>query len=164
MSRKGVLVVIEAFVLGALVVYASPAFAADKTLEFQLVTKALDPHTIDIPNVEGQSLTQSKAFGVGVFKDGRLATKDFVVVRDSGKDAVSLLGYSTYTFDDGSTLTMSFTAKGDAKQQLHGDYKILSGTGAYKGATGKGTFDLIQTKMKNASFYNVKLQVTTPSA
>jgi hypothetical protein len=136
------------------------AHAAEKTLEFQLVTKYLDPRTLDAPNVEDQTITQSKAFGVAVFKDGRIGTKDYIVANDKHKDAGTAFGYSTYTFDDGS-VTARFTGT-FGPQGTHGEYKILSGTGAYAGATGSGTFDSVPNPFKNIGLYKVKLQVVTP--
>jgi hypothetical protein len=136
------------------------AHAGEKTLEFQLVTKYLDPRTLDAPNVEKQTITQSKAFGVAVFKDGRIGTKDFIVANDRHGDAGTAFGYSTYTFEDGS-ITARFTFTFDP-QVGHGEYKILSGTGAYAGATGSGTFDRLPNPLTATGRYQVKLQIVTP--
>jgi hypothetical protein len=138
----------------------SAAHAGEKTLEFQLVTKYLDPRTLDAPNVEDQTITQSRAFGVAVFKDGRFGTKDFIVANDKHKGAGTAFGYSTYTFDDGS-VTARFTVS-YGPQGNHGEYKILSGTGAYAGATGSGTFDALPNPLTATGRYQVKLQVVTP--
>jgi len=136
------------------------AQAAEKTLEFQLVVKQLDPRTLDAPNVEGQTITQSKAFGVAIFKDGRIGTKDFIFARDGNKDAGTYYGYSTYTFDDGS-ITARYVGSYDSHGG-HCDYKILSGTGTYAGATGTGTCDTVPNPFKGAGLYKVKLQIVTP--
>jgi hypothetical protein len=136
------------------------ARAAEKTLEFQLITKYFDAQTLDAPNVENQSITQSKAFGVAVFKDGRLGIKDYVFVIDSNKGAGTAFGYSTYTFEEGS-ITARFTGT-FGPQGRHGEYKILSGTGAYAGATGTGTYDSAPNPFKNTGLFNVRLQITTP--
>ena len=136
--------------------------AAEKTLEFQLVTKALDPRLIEVPNVQGQSVTQSKAFGVGIFKDGKITVKDFVFVADLNKGIGSMYGYSTYNFEDGSSITARFTGDFKANQSVHGEYMILSGTGAYSGATGVGTLEGISSQFKGVNLYNVRLKVVTP--
>ena len=161
MYRKGAVVLIVTLMAG-LLAGASEARAAERTLEFQLVYKIMESKRIEVPNVEGQSITQGTAFGVAVFKDGRSAVKDYVFVSNRSKDSTSQFGYSTYTFDDGSTLTLSWTAGSKPGQPYHGEYKVLSGTGAYAGATGSGTFDPAPSKFKDAMVLNVKLLVNTP--
>ena len=106
----------------------SPAVAqgAEKTLEFRLVSKALDPQTLEAPNIENQTIMQSKGFGVAVFKDGRVGTKDYIFTRDANKGVGTLVGYSTYYFDEGS-VTARFTATIGGPQGTHGDYKISGG-------------------------------------
>jgi hypothetical protein len=137
------------------------AQAADKTLEFQLVSKALDPQTLEAPNIENQTIMQSRGFGVAVFKDGRVGTKDYIFTRDANKGVGTLLGYSTYYFEEGS-VTARFTATIGGPQGTHGDYKITGGTGAYAGATGTGSFDSVPNPFKNANLYKAKLQIVTP--
>jgi hypothetical protein len=137
------------------------AQAADKTLEFQLVSKALDPQTLEAPNTENQTIMQSRGFGVAVFKDGRVGTKDYIFTRDASKGVGTLLGYSTYYFEEGS-VTARFTATIGGPQGTHGDYKITGGTGAYAGATGTGSFDSVPNPFKNANLYKAKLQIVTP--
>ncbi len=136
------------------------ARAAEKTLEFTLVTKSLDPQTLEAPNIENQTITQYRAFGVAAFKDGRVGTKDFIVSRDMNKGVGTLFGYSTYYFEEGS-VTARFTATVNP-QATHGEYKILGGTGAYAGATGSGSIDNIPNPFKNAGLYKIKLQIKTP--
>jgi hypothetical protein len=136
------------------------AHAGEKALEFQLVTKYLDPRTLDAPNVEKQTITQSKGFGVAVFKDGRIGTKDYIVANDSNKGAGTAFGYSTYTFDDGSVTARFMATFGP--QGTHGEYKILAGTGAYAGATGSGTFDSVPNPFTSTGLYKVGLHIVTP--
>ena len=103
----------------------------------------------------------SKAVGVAFFKDGRVASKDFIITADFRNGSGPFKGYSTYTFEDGSTITASFT--GERKPgEAHGIYTIVSGTGTYADATGTGSFDSVPTKFKDAILYNGKFDVKTP--
>jgi hypothetical protein len=136
------------------------ASAGERTLEFQLVTKYLDVRTMDAANVDGQSVSQGKAFGVAVFKDGKIGTKEFVFARDGHKDGGSYYGYSTYTFEDGS-VTARYVGSYDS-QHSHCDYTILSGTGTYASARGTGTCDSVPNPFKDIGLYKVKLKITTP--
>jgi hypothetical protein len=111
---------------------------------------------------EGQVLTAGNYFGVAYFKDGRVAVKDFIGAGDISKGKASFKGYSTYTFEDGATLTLSYVA-GSTQAGLHGDYTVISGTGAYSNATGSGVFDSVPTKWTDgANLFNVKIDVKTP--
>jgi hypothetical protein len=154
--------------LGALIsaatLFASPlaALAGEQTLEFKLVTKAIDAKAVQAPNIEGRVLSAGNFFGVAYFKDGRVAVKDFIGAADLLKGKGSFRGYSTYTFEDGDTLVLSYVAE-SKETGLHGDYTVISGTGAYSNATGAGAFDSVPTKWTDgATLFNVKIDVKTP--
>lgn len=145
----------------ALVATSSIALAGEQHLEFKLVTKQLEPKILEAANIEGQTIMASKSFGVAFFKDGRVAAKDFIVSAELLKGSGPVRGYSTYTFDDGSSITASFV--GEFKDgRAHGDYTILSGTGVYANATGTGSFDGVPAGFKGASLYDGKFDVKTP--
>ena len=63
--------------------------------------------------------------GVAVFEDGRIAHKRFVEVSDDTTEAGTYKGYSTYTFVNGDSLTLSYTGSWDANGG-RGEYKVLS--------------------------------------
>jgi hypothetical protein len=134
----------------------------EKTLEFQVLVKYLEPRTLNAANIEGHTITQAKGFGVAVFKDGRFGSLDFIFAIDKQKDAGTAFGYGTYTFEDGS-ITERFTLGIDSNH-ARGEYKILSGTGAYAGATGGGAFDSIPNPYTSDRLYQVRLHVVTQVA
>lgn len=119
-----------------------PAAAADQSLEFKLVTRALEVKALDAKNIEGQSIGVAKAHGVAYFKDGRIASKDFV--------------------SDGSTITARFTGSRRASGEVQGQYTVLSGTGAFAGAQGTGTFESVAAKLPDATLYNGKFKLAMP--
>ena len=133
------------------------ASAGEKTLEFKLFTALGEPETPKAANLDGQSAAQPRA-GIVVLKDGRIGTEDFIVVLDNNKGSATVSGRGAYTFDDGS-ITAQFSGT-----LTHGAYKILSGTGAYAGATGSGTYDSLPNPQANTRTYRVTLEILTPAA
>jgi hypothetical protein len=163
MTRKQVVKCLGTLISAA-TFFASPvaALAGEQTLEFKLVTKAVDVKAVQAPNIEGRTLIAGNYFGVAYFKDGRVAVKDFIGEADLLKGKGSFKGYSTYTFEDGATLVLSYVAE-SKEAGLHGDYTVVSGTGAYINATGAGAFDSVPTKWTDgATLFNVKIDVKTP--
>ena len=47
------------------------------------------------------------------------------------RKSAAYTGYSTYTFQDGDSLTLKFTG-GWGQERNGGDYEVLSGTGVFK--------------------------------
>jgi hypothetical protein len=147
--------------LGAGALLAAPTAACEQVLEFKFVTMPIDVKVVQAPNIEGRTLSAGTFRGVAFFKDGRVAVKDFIDESNLLKGEGSFKGYSTYTFEDASSITASYAAeRGSAG--FHGGYTILSGTGAYAGATGTGSFDGLPAKFTNAFLFNGKFNVKTP--
>jgi hypothetical protein len=150
--------------VGAATLFAAPpaALAGEQHLEFKFVVQAIDMKAVEAPNITGQVLSAGKFFGVAYFKDGRVAVKDFIGAGDLLKGLGPLKGYSTYTFEDGSTITASYIGE-STDTGLHGKYTVVSGTGAYDKATGMGSFDSVPTKFSDgATLFNGKFDVKTP--
>ena len=140
-------------------VLGNPVMAAEQTLRFRLVTHKVSGPWLQAANVEGHGVGAGQYVGVAVFEDGRVAFKEFVSVSDGSDTEGAYSGYSTYTFQNGDSLTLRFTggwgSKGDG-----GDYEVLSGTGAFTGATGTGRFDAVEEAWESASFYDCSWKLT----
>ena len=129
------------------------AMAADQTLKFKLVTFYI-----------GEKDGESHMVGATVSPDGTIGTKDFF--NKSGENGAST-GHSTYYFPDGSLVAnYSLTGTGTSTGgHMVGKYQIISGTGAYQGATGGGSIDGDwgdKSPLKGASLFNIELDIKTP--
>lgn len=151
-----------AVAMAAISLMAQSAVAAEHNLEFKLVVAPVEVKTFEVSNVEGQNVSLMKMNGVAFFKDGRVASKNFVFSVDYNKGTGPFFGYSTYQFEDGSFITARFAGTQRAGQPTHGEYTVLSGTGAYAGAKGAGTFDSVPHKLTGANLLNGKFSITTP--
>lgn len=97
------------------------ACAGDHNLEFRLVVMPVEVKSFEVANVEGQNVSLMKMTGVAFFKDGRVAAKNFVFNADYTKGSGPFFGYSTYQFEDGSTITARFAGTQRAGQPVHGE-------------------------------------------
>ena len=141
---------------------ATGGHAAEENLEFKLVVKPIEVKKVEAPNIPGQHVMTMKAFGVAYFKDGRVAAKDFIHSEDYKEGIGPFFGYSTYTFEDGSSIIARY--EGESKgpnAPFHGEYTVISGTGKYAGAKGTGSFDGVPTKWKDANLLDGKFKITT---
>jgi hypothetical protein len=129
------------------------AMAADQTLKFKLVTFYI-----------GEKDGESHMVGVSVWTDGTIGTKDFY--DKQGENGAST-GHSTYYFPNGSLVAnySAVSAGSNSGGHIVGKYQIVSGTGAYQGATGGGSIDGDwgdKSPLKGAALYNIELDVKTP--
>ena len=109
-----------------LLAHTAPVAAEEQTLRFKLVTQQLgEPR--ELPEIGGHKVSVGEYMGVAVFEDGRIAHKRFVDVSDDTAQAGTFKGYSTYTFQAGDSLTLSYTGGWDDKG-AKGVYQVISGT------------------------------------
>jgi hypothetical protein len=156
MSSTAVVLAVLALTLG------QQAAAAEHNLEFRLVTKPIEVKSLEASNMEGQTVSLLKMHGVAFFKDSRVASKDFIYNSDFTKGSGPFFGYSTYQFEDGSTVTARFAGTQRAGQPIHGEYTVVSGSGVCAGAKGSGSFDGVAHKLTGASLLSGKFSISTP--
>jgi hypothetical protein len=131
------------------------AVAGDQTLRFKLAAFTV-----------GEKDGEYHMVGATVSPDGAIGTKDFSVKEDqNGKGAI----HSTYYFPDGSIVTSGSFVDTATQTGGHvvGKYQIVSGTRAYQGATGTGSFEGDwgdKSPLTGAALYNVELDVKTPGS
>jgi hypothetical protein len=149
--------------LAALVGAAPLAHAGEMTLKFRLVTTDVSVTALPVDNVEGREISARDAVGVAVFDDGRIAFKRFVYTEDASEAEGRFGGYSTYEFENGDSLTAKFTG-GWSAAGLEGTYEVLSGTGAYAGATGTGAFGTTSFPWEGANIMDGSFTLEVPGS
>ena len=138
-------------------------WAGEVTLPFRLVTQEIGSADFDAPEGIGRVVSASQNVGTAVFEDGRIAHKTFVTYGDSGADSGGFTGYSAYVFENGDRLNLKFVG-GWSSEGLGGDYEVLSGTGAFAGATGTGRFDAVGAAWEGATLYNGQFTLDLPGS
>jgi hypothetical protein len=146
---------------GSLVASAVPA--EEQNLRFKLVTSFTSDAEMKLASLPDRSLMAQEAVGVAFFEDGRVAFKQFVVSSVGGEQDGSFMGLSTYTFENGDALTLKFSGDWTAQGE-GGDYVVLSGKGAYEGATGTGRFDGLQEAWEKASLFEGSFKLEVPGS
>ena len=144
--------------------FVGSASAEEQNLKYRLVVMDTSVTDLEAPNVPGRTVGVAKSVGVATFEDGRIAYKNFIRYYDGTEAAGDFTGYSTFTFENGDSLTMKFVAKW-SDQGFGGDYEVISGTGAYAGATGIGHFDGAETQpWEGADLLNGWFKLEVPGA
>jgi hypothetical protein len=138
--------------------HTAPVAAEEQTLRFKLVVRPLGKPA-ELPEIGGHKVSANEYTGVAVFEDGRIAYKRFVELDDSTGDVGTFTGYSTYTFQAGDSLTLSYTGGFDTTG-VTGKYQVISGTGEFAGATGTGEFRSVEAKWDEALLLDGSFRVT----
>ncbi|MDJ0950651.1 MAG: hypothetical protein QNJ94_17195 [Alphaproteobacteria bacterium] len=119
------------------------AEAEEQVLKFRLVTHSVEMKVIPASKAEGHIIGVANSRGVAIFEDGRIADKSFTSSFDFTKGLGPYHGYSTYTFEDGSTIRARFDGGAETTPDgrvSRGEYSELTGTGQYEGVMGTGWF------------------------
>ena len=127
--------------------------AEEQVLRFKLVITTTNDTKMDLPSIADRSLVGSEAVGVAYFEDGRVAFKRFALATIRGEEDGNWMGLSTYTFENGDALNLQFTGSWSPEGATV-DYALLSGTGAFEGATGSGELTGINTSWKDALLFD----------
>jgi len=151
---------IIAFAAAGLVL-AAPVVAEEQELKFKVVMTEVGGSTMDVAAFKGHAVGATKYAGTAVFEDGRIAYKTVVSTWESAGETGSYSGYSTYMFENGDALVVKFTG-GWSPDSNGGDYQVVSGIGAYEGATGTGRFDAVKNPWKDADMFEGTISVRLP--
>ena len=148
-----------AIVLLTALVGASLAQAETLKCKLYLNDGTAKTDTVTPPHA-GVALNTMRSGGVCVFTDGRVAEKQFVMISQAIGDGSTgtVRGYSVYAFNNGDSLMLQFDGGWGAKG-FFGEYKLLSGTGAYANATGGGKFVSAAGGSKTSTVYDVTFNV-----
>ena len=157
-TLRGSAVLLAAACSLTFLVHSAPAAAEEQTLRFKLVVRPLGTPA-ELPEIGGHKISANQYTGVAMFEDGRIAYKRFVELDDGTGDVGTFTGYSTYTFQAGDSLTLSYTGGWDAKG-VTGKYQVISGTGEYVGATGTGEFKSVEAKWEEAILLDGSFKLT----
>ena len=128
-------------VLLAAIMGSSSAQAETLKCKLYVSESTKETSALVTPPKSGVSLSAIRYSGVCVFTNGRIAEKQFVIINRIIGDGNTgtFLGYSVYSFKNDDSISVQFTG-GWGANGVNGDYKIISGTGAYSNAKGDGNF------------------------
>ena len=136
--------------------------AEEQTLKFRVIMTKLDGSAFPVAGLESRVLGAERYAGFAVFDDGRIAYKSVVLTSDARGDAGKYTGFSTYEFHNGDVLVVGFNGAA-TPQGSGGDYTVVSGKGAYAGATGTGNFVAVENPWKDADMYEGTISVMLAS-
>jgi hypothetical protein len=135
--------------------------AEEQTLRFKLVITTTRDAPMDLPSITDRSLVASEAVGVAQFEGGRVAFKRFSLATIRGKEDGNWMGLSTYTFENGDALNLQFSGSW-SPEGSQVEYTLLSGEGAFEGATGTGELAGIVTAWKDALLFEGSFTLQVP--
>jgi len=114
-----------------------------ETMNFKLVSMVEKLEMVNVTGLEGATIGVMDRKGLAMFDNGDIATTACRGIFDTKK---GFQGYSSLTFDDGSTLVLSWkgpTSRVPAGGKYGGftaDFEYANGTGRFAGIKGAGSF------------------------
>jgi hypothetical protein len=142
---------------------AGTVSAEEQILRYKLVVTFTRDAEMQLASIPDRALAAHEAVGVAIFEDGRLAFKRFVISDAGGEKDGSFLGLSTYTFENGDALTLKFSGGWTPEGQI-GNYEVLSGKGAFEGATGTGRFESLEEAWDDAELLQGSFTLDVPGS
>ena len=117
--------------------------AGAETMNFKLVSMVEKLEMVKVSDIEGVVIGVMDRKGLSIFENGDIATTTCRGTFDTKK---GFQGYSSLTFEDGSTIVLSW--KGPTSRVPPGGkfggftatFEYIKGTGRFKGIKGSGTF------------------------
>ena len=113
-----------------------------ETMNFKLVSKIEKAERVKVTEPEGVVIGVRDRKGLSIFDNGEIATTNCRGIFDTKK---GFQGYSSLSFEDGSTLVLSW--KGPTSQSRSEKYweygievEFVEGTGRFKGIKGSGSY------------------------
>ena len=145
--------------------------AGAETMNFKLVSMVEKLEMVKVTETEGVMIGVIDRKGLSIFDNGEIATTNCRGTFDTKK---GFQGYTSMTFEDGSTLILSW--KGPTSRSRDGKYdqygmaaEYVEGTGRFKGIKGSGTYKgkapqwNADYKAKGFTYYEVSGTYTLPS-
>ncbi len=168
MATKKSMCVIFGIVVISVWVLGSAILSGAETMKCKNIATAIKDERISVVDEQGHELGIQVYEGLAYFENGEIAKVRFQSVFDRipGK-ATQAIGYTFYTFDDGSTIVAKFQRLVSGTGSATATTELIKGTGRFQGikgtasATGK---QFSRTKEEPArSFNDVTLTYTLPT-
>ena len=141
---------------------AASVSAEEQTLRFRVVLTKVSTDSLEVANQPGRTMSLERVVGVAVFEDGRIAFKVVTGTVDGTAEQGSYAGYATYTFESGDSITVKYG--GEWPSEAGGTAEVLSGTGAYEGATGTVQFTTVEDPWEDANIDEGIFTINVPAS
>lgn len=135
--------IIRIFAIVLVALSSISATAMAETLKWRSVSHISETHAYVLNETGGYTVGAGKGSGVGFFPGDQIATVVLGFSIDYLKGEGDFIAYETYSFSDGTALTLRRLGKtrvADIGAEFAGEFSVVSGTGRFAGAKGHGKF------------------------